>query len=136
MQAVLHELRDRAGLALALLTGAVNVAIGVRPMLAAGAAIAVLAVRVAAGLAWPGRAAHAVPTSLDQAAAAASILSRRELEVAALIGDGLSNREIAHKLFIAERTVDNHVQHIFNKLNFNSRAQIAAWYVRQRLGEK
>ena len=136
MQAVLHELRDRAGLALALLTGAVNVAIGVRPMLAAGAAIAVVAVRVAAGLAWPGRAAPAVPTSLDQAAAAASILSRRELEVAALIGDGLSNREIAHKLFIAERTVDNHVQHIFNKLNFNSRAQIAAWYVRQRLGEK
>jgi|ERR1700674_2865223 len=136
MQAVLHELRDRAGLALALLTGAVNVAIGVRPMLAAGAAIAVLAVRVGAGLAWPRPVAPTLLTSLDQAVAPTSILSRRELEVAALVADGLSNREIHDKLFIAERTVDNHVQHIFNKLNFNSRAQIAAWYVRQRLGQK
>jgi non-specific serine/threonine protein kinase len=136
MSAVLHEVRDPAGLALALLTGAVNVAIGVRPVLAGGAAIAVLAVRVAAGLAWRRPTAPTVADTLDQAAGQPSILSRRELEVAALIGDGLSNREIAHKLFIAERTVDNHVQHIFNKLNFNSRAQIAAWYVRQRLREK
>ena len=56
-------------------------------------------------------------------------------EVAALVAEGLSNREIHAKLFIAERTVDNHVQHMFNKLNFNSRGQIAA-RVRQRLGEK
>lgn len=136
MSTVLRELRDPAGLALALLTGAVNLAIGVRPVLAAGAAIAVLAVRLLAGLAWPRPSSPAVPTSVDQAPAPPSILSRRELEVAALVADGLSNREIHDKLFIAERTVDNHVQHIFNKLNFNSRAQIAAWYVRQRLGEK
>jgi DNA-binding NarL/FixJ family response regulator len=132
MSAVLRELRDPAGLGLAFLTGAVNLAIGVRPVLAAGAAIAVLAVRLVAGLAWPRPAPPVVPTSHDQR----SMLSRRELEVASLVADGLSNREIGDKLFITERTVDNHVQHIFNKLNFNSRAQIAAWYVRQRLGEK
>lgn len=136
MSAVLHELRDTAGLALALLTGAVNLAIGVRPVVAAGASIAVLAVRLIAGLAWPKPTQPVISTSLDQAAGLASTLSRRELEVAALVAEGLSNREIHAKLFIAERTVDNHVQHIFNKLNFNSRAQIAAWYVRQRLGEK
>jgi len=136
MLAVLRELRDPAGLGLALLTGVANVAIGVRPVLAAGAMIAVLVVRLAAGLAWPRLTPPAKPTSLDQAARATSILSRRELEIAALVADGLSNREIGDKLFIAERTVDNHVQHIFNKLNFNSRAQIAAWYVRQHAGEK
>jgi DNA-binding NarL/FixJ family response regulator len=54
-------------------------------------------------------------------------LSRRELEVATLVAEGLTNKEIARRLFRAERTVDNHVQHIFNKLGFNSRAQIAAW---------
>ena len=136
MSAVLRELRDPAGLALAFLTGAVNMAIGVRPVLAAGAAIAVLAVRLVAGLAWPRPAPAVVPTSHDHPTASGSMLSRRELEVAALVADGLSNREIGDKLFITERTVDNHVQHIFNKLNSNSRAQIAAWYVRQRLGEK
>jgi len=52
-----------------------------------------------------------------------------------LLRRGLSKREIHDKLFIAERTVDNHVQHMFNKLSFNSRGQIAA-RVRQRPGEK
>jgi DNA-binding NarL/FixJ family response regulator len=136
MAAVLRELSDPAGLALASLTGVANLAIGVRPALAAGAVVAVLAVRVAAGLAWRQPRAPVIPTSVGQGAGATSSLSRRELEVAALVADGLSNREIHAKLFIAERTVDNHVQHIFNKLNFNSRAQIAAWFVRQQAREK
>jgi len=55
------------------------------------------------------------------------ILSRREREVAVLIAQGLSNREIAKRLFISERTADTHVQHILNKLGFSSRTQIAAW---------
>lgn len=54
-------------------------------------------------------------------------LTRRELEIASLVGRGLRNREIAGKLFIAPRTVDAHVEHIRNKLDFHSRAQIAAW---------
>jgi DNA-binding NarL/FixJ family response regulator len=54
-------------------------------------------------------------------------LSRREEEVAALVAGGLSNREIAEKLFIGERTVESHVQSILNKLGFRARTQIAAW---------
>jgi len=57
----------------------------------------------------------------------ANPLTPREEEVARLVPQGLSNREIGRTLVISERTVDAHVQHILNKLGFNSRAQIAAW---------
>ena len=56
-----------------------------------------------------------------------SPLTPRESEVARLVTQGLSNREVGKALTISERTVDAHVQHILNKLGFNSRAQIAAW---------
>jgi DNA-binding NarL/FixJ family response regulator len=54
-------------------------------------------------------------------------LSARELEVARLVADGLTNRQIAERLVISERTAQNHVQHILTKLGFTSRSQIAAW---------
>jgi DNA-binding CsgD family transcriptional regulator len=54
-------------------------------------------------------------------------LTAREREIAALVADGLSNREIAQRLVISERTAQNHVQHILVKLGFSNRAQIAAW---------
>ena len=54
-------------------------------------------------------------------------LSRRESEVAALVAEGLTNRQIAERLFISERTAQNHVQHILTKLGFSTRSQIAAW---------
>jgi predicted ATPase/DNA-binding CsgD family transcriptional regulator len=60
-------------------------------------------------------------------------LSRRELEVAALIAQGHTNRRIAEALVIAEWTVDTHVRHILNKLGFRSRAQVAAWAAEQGL---
>jgi DNA-binding NarL/FixJ family response regulator len=59
--------------------------------------------------------------------AGAGPLGKREAEVAQLIADGLTNKEIGTRLFISERTVDSHVRSILNKLGFNSRAQIAAW---------
>lgn len=62
-----------------------------------------------------------------------SRLTVREREVAALIAQGLTNREIASRLTIAERTAEGHVQGILNKLGFNSRAQIAAWAVARGL---
>ncbi len=62
-----------------------------------------------------------------------SILTRREEEVAALVAQGLSNREIAQRLFITEGTAENHVQHIFNKLGFGSRTQVAVWAVEHGL---
>ncbi len=58
-------------------------------------------------------------------------LTGRELEVAALIENGLSNREIAERLVIAKRTAEGHVERILGKLGFNSRAQVAAWMARR-----
>jgi DNA-binding NarL/FixJ family response regulator len=55
-------------------------------------------------------------------------LSARESEVAALVAEGLSNRQIAARLYLSERTAQNHVQHILTKLGFSSRAQIASWH--------
>ena len=55
------------------------------------------------------------------------LLAKREAEVARLVADGLSNKQIGARLFISERTVDSHVRSILNKLGFNSRAQIASW---------
>ena len=54
-------------------------------------------------------------------------LSRREREVAVLVAQGLSNREIAKTLLIGHRTVGTHVQSILNKLGVDRRSQIAAW---------
>jgi non-specific serine/threonine protein kinase len=44
-----------------------------------------------------------------------------------LVARGRTNRQIAEQLFIAERTVDTHVEHIRDKLDVHSRAEIAAW---------
>jgi predicted ATPase/DNA-binding CsgD family transcriptional regulator len=59
--------------------------------------------------------------------AGAGLLGRREVDVARLIADGLSNKQIGARLFISERTVDSHVRSILDKLGFRSRAQIAGW---------
>ena len=54
-------------------------------------------------------------------------LTRREHEIAAWVGEGLTNREIASKLFLSERTVDGHVGRVLAKLGLRTRSQIAAW---------
>jgi DNA-binding CsgD family transcriptional regulator/tetratricopeptide (TPR) repeat protein len=65
-------------------------------------------------------------------AGAASPLSPRELEVAELVAEGLSNPAIARRLYLSRPTIAHHVAHILTKLGFASRAQIAAWVVQQR----
>ncbi|MEZ5409007.1 MAG: LuxR C-terminal-related transcriptional regulator [Acidimicrobiales bacterium] len=60
------------------------------------------------------------------------VLSPRELEVAALVAHGKTNREIATALYISERTAQNHVQHILTKLGLDNRTQVAAWHTAQR----
>ena len=55
------------------------------------------------------------------------VLSTREAEVARLVAEGITNKEIGSRLFISEHTVDSHIRSILNKLGVNTRAQIAAW---------
>ena len=59
--------------------------------------------------------------------AGAGPLAKRELEIARLIAEGMTNKQIAARLFISDRTVATHVGHILNKLGFNSRAEVAGW---------
>jgi DNA-binding CsgD family transcriptional regulator/sugar lactone lactonase YvrE len=68
------------------------------------------------------------PSPIDSATVT---LSRREREIANLVAEGLTNREIAARLFISERTVDGHLEHVREKLGVNTRAQIATWVTRQ-----
>ena len=56
-----------------------------------------------------------------------SPLGERLDQVAQLVADGLSNKQIGAKLFLSEHTVDSHIRAIMSKLGVNSRAQIAAW---------
>jgi predicted ATPase/DNA-binding CsgD family transcriptional regulator len=64
------------------------------------------------------------PAPSPSAPAAATVLTKREREIAELVASGLSNREIAARLFISKRTVDAHVEHIFGKLEISSRVQL------------
>ncbi|MER7986138.1 LuxR C-terminal-related transcriptional regulator [Streptomyces noursei] len=63
----------------------------------------------------------------------AAKLTRREREVADLVGEGLSNKEIAARLVISLRTAEGHVEKVLTKLGFNTRTQIASWAVQQRV---
>ncbi|MBE7699876.1 LuxR family transcriptional regulator [Oerskovia sp. Sa1BUA8] len=54
-------------------------------------------------------------------------LTPREAEVARLVAGGMSNREVAERLVVSERTVDNHVYRIFRKLGVSSRDEIGRW---------
>jgi DNA-binding NarL/FixJ family response regulator len=60
-------------------------------------------------------------------------LTARERQVAALVAEGLSNRAIADRLVVGERTVESYVSSILNKLGYTRRAQIAAWSVHKGL---
>jgi non-specific serine/threonine protein kinase len=96
------------------------------------------ALRSAASTESPGRAmssaqllvlAREVPGGprRGKAASRAGGLSKRELEVARLVASGMTSRAIAERLFLSERTVESHLEHILTKLGFNSRVQVAGW---------
>jgi DNA-binding NarL/FixJ family response regulator len=60
-------------------------------------------------------------------------LSEREVEVLRLLAQGLSNRDIADRLFISRRTAESHVQHIYTKIGFSTRAGAAMFAMRNDL---
>ena len=140
----LIELRDPWAVAIAALAAIGAVALTAPWQVAVGAAIAVLIVRVAAGVlvAAPAPSPTLPPPALpppgrpDFGSGPGGALTRREAEVAELVSQGLRNREIAEKLFVEVDTVENHVQHILQKLDFHSRAQIAAWQAERRMSSK
>lgn len=75
---------------------------------------------------WVGKRRFAIPQPLDSPdpkAIAKSNISKREYEVLELMAGGLSNQEIASRLFISESTVKTHVSHIFSKLGAKRRTQ-------------
>jgi DNA-binding CsgD family transcriptional regulator len=78
----------------------------------------------------PLAAADAVLVGIDAAGRAANPLSGRESEVASLIALALSNRQIAERLVLSERTVESHVRNILAKLGFGTRTEIATWRTR------
>ncbi len=73
-----------------------------------------------------------LPPAVPSPADASIPLTRREQQVAELVAQGLSNKEIAAKLVISQRTAESHVEHILTKLGATSRAQVAAWMTAKR----
>ncbi len=71
------------------------------------------------------------PPAVSARAAGGAALTRREREVAGLVAEGLTNKEIAARLVIAQRTAEGHVERILVKLGFSSRAQLASWFATQ-----
>jgi DNA-binding NarL/FixJ family response regulator len=61
---------------------------------------------------------------------AQSLLTKRESEVLALVGEGLTNAGIAQRLFISAKTAEHHVGRIYRKLGLTSRGEAAAWAVK------
>jgi DNA-binding CsgD family transcriptional regulator len=82
--------------------------------------------RRATTLGMPAFAARA-QEMVDRLQMPAGPLTPREREVAALVAQGLTNRQIAARLCLSERTAQNHVQHILTKLGLSNRSQIAVW---------
>jgi DNA-binding CsgD family transcriptional regulator len=74
------------------------------------------------------------PSSPEPTTENRSPLTKRELEVAALLTGGLTNREVGERLFLSEWTVATHVRNILAKLDLSSRAQIAAWAASRGIG--
>ncbi len=75
--------------------------------------------------------ADALLARIDAAARAADPLSPREAEVAGLIAQAMSNRQIAAHLVLSERTVETHVRSILAKLGYSRRTEIATWSLRR-----
>jgi DNA-binding NarL/FixJ family response regulator len=137
---ILDELSDPWAVLVAIVAGLVAFAVAVPWPIALVAAVAVLFARAGAGILFPARLAVApilaLPAPVEAAAGPGGALTRKELEIAQLVSEGRTNREIADALVISERTVDNHVQHILTKLDFHRRSQIAAWWAEHRMSTR
>jgi DNA-binding CsgD family transcriptional regulator len=89
---------------------------------------------------WPGWRAEQAAALLRRVsqspAAAEGALTTREREVAALLAEGLTNGQIAQRLYISTKTASVHVSNILAKLGMSSRAEVAAWAAREGLAQQ
>jgi DNA-binding NarL/FixJ family response regulator len=60
-------------------------------------------------------------------------LTPRQRQVAILVAQGLTNRQIARELVVTERAAANHIEHILNRLQMNTRTEIGVWAAEQGL---
>ena len=60
------------------------------------------------------------------------MLTKSEVRIVELIGEGLANREIAQRVGVAEKTVKNHITSLLSKMGMQRRTQVAAWVAGQR----
>jgi DNA-binding CsgD family transcriptional regulator len=112
-----------------------------RSLLATGRrdeAVAVLRVARAGLARWPGWRRDEIDTLLDRVGGGPlpggdGELTAREREVAILLAEGLTNAELARRLYISPKTAAVHVSNILMKLGMSSRAEVAAWAVRSGL---
>jgi DNA-binding CsgD family transcriptional regulator len=126
--------------AIAGLTTFANLSLGVRVALAVSAGLAVIVVGEVVGrLVRPRPFPDALSIQVADPPPGAALISRahplspRELEVAVLITQDLTSKEVAGRLGIKKGTVDTHFDHIKNKIPINSRAQLAIWLMERGL---
>ena len=64
-----------------------------------------------------------------------ALLTNRELQILALVSEGKTNKEIAKKIFLSEKTVRNYVSSMLDKLNMSTRSEAAAYAVRHHISD-
>lgn len=127
-QSALREVVDPPGLVVAGLAGLATWAVHAPGLVAIACGLTVLAVKVGAGLLLRPK-----PSVVSNASPDRGPLTRREWEICLLLPQGMTNKEIATRLFISEASVDSHLAHAREKLDFHSRAEISRWVTeRQR----
>lgn len=122
-----RELVDPLGLVVAGSAGLATWLLHAPGPIAIACALTVLAVKVGAGLLL-----QRAPTAVSQATPDRGPLTRREWEICLLLPEGLTNKEIASRLFISEASVDSHLAHVREKLDFHSRAEISRWVTERK----